>query len=349
MSSEQQALILPFLASLGWDKAQRVALVQDASPRQYVRLQGPKGRAILMSAPPAPVQPYAARAKLASNDCGAFVCLARELSQRGFLAPEILGADLEQGLVLLEDLGDDLFFDVIKNDPSRETELYEAAVSTLAALARSTFGPQARYQDHGWPIRAYDEEALLAETELLLDWYLPEANVTLSEHQQQALQATWAALFTAHLAGPPVLVLRDYHAQNLLWLPERDGLARVGLLDFQDAVFGHPAYDLLSLLQDARRDVSPALETPLIAQFVAQAKLPDLAAFTRAYHVLGAQRAAKILGIFVRLARRDGKQRYLSLLPRVEAQFVQNLLRPELAPLTVLLRPLLPNLFARVR
>jgi aminoglycoside/choline kinase family phosphotransferase len=267
------------------------------------------------------------------------------LAQRGFSAPKILGADLAHGLVLLEDLGDGLFFDVIKNHPGQEPELYQAAVSTLAALARSTFGPQARYQDQTWLIRAYDEEALLAETELLLDWYLPEQSVILADNQKQVMQAVWAELFAAHLAGPPVLVLRDYHAQNLLWLPDQDGLARVGLLDFQDAVFGHPAYDLLSLLQDARRDVSPALETPLIAQFVAQAKLPDLAAFTRAYHVVGAQRAAKILGIFVRLARRDGKQRYLSLLPRVEAQFVQNLLRPELAPLADMLRPLLPKLF----
>jgi len=189
----------------------------------------------------------------------------------------------------------------------------------------------------------YDIHALLAETDLLVDWYLPYVGVTVDDDLHQQLHVAWSQVLKPLLQQPEILVLRDFHADNLLWLPDRGRIANIGLLDFQDAVFGHPAYDLVSLLQDARRDVSPELEQPLIASFVEQAKLTDLAEFTKSYHILGAQRAAKILGIFVRLAKRDNKQHYLELLPRVEKHFLANLSTPELQPVAEILFPLLPN------
>lgn len=329
-----------FLEDAGWAGAMITPLQQDASTRQYFRLHKAGETCILMHAPPSsetahcPVDAdpaertrlgYNAMARLAANDCSAFAGLAGELTARGFSAPRVFHGDLPSGLLLIEDLAGRLVFDHVHDHPTAEPELYEVAVSTLAALVRCTFGDEVAYGGTVWPLQAYDETALLAETGLLTDWYLPHVKGTADPVLVQDLQSAWQAALRPVLSAPPVLTLRDFHAQNLIWLPERNDVARVGLLDFQDAVFGHPAYDLVSLTQDARRDVTPALHEGLIRQFIREAMVMDEAAFRHAYAVLGAQRAAKIMGIFVRLAQRDGKPHYLDLLPRVEFWFAHNL------------------------
>lgn len=340
-----------FLAPVGWADAQIRPLQQDASTRQYFRLRQNAETRILMHAPPTaetvhcPVEAsqderavlgYNAQARLAANDCTAFAGLAGELTARGFSAPRIYAGDLSAGLLLIEDLRGPLYFDHVHDHPEDETPLYEAAVSVLAALARSTFADHVEYGGHIWPLQSYDETALLAETELLTQWYLPHVSGGTDAGQAAELQAAWCTVLQPVLAAPPVLNLRDFHAQNLIWMPDRAAIARVGLLDFQDAVFGHPAYDLVSLLQDARRDVTPCMHEELIAQFIREAMLTDEAAFRHAYAVLGAQRAAKILGIFVRLAQRDGKPQYLDLLPLVEFWFAHNLVQPGLEEIRTL-------------
>lgn len=343
MTSDMQ--IRGFLTGAGWETAQITPLQQDASTRQYFRLQQNGETRILMSAPPVdesahcPVDAtpaeranlgYNAQARLAANDCTAFAGLAQELTARGFSAPHVFQGDLDAGLLLIEDLAGPLYFDHLHVDPADEKPLYEAAVSVLAALARCTFDTEVAYAGRTWHVQACDETALLAETELLINWYWPYIAGETDAGLVVEFQAAWSAALKPVLAAPPVLTLRDFHAQNLIWMPERAGLGRVGLLDFQDAVFGHPAYDLVSLLQDARRDVTPALHEELIQQFICEAMVMDEVAFHHAYAVLGAQRAAKILGIFVRLAKRDDKPQYLDLLPRVEFWFAHNLSQPGL-------------------
>lgn len=336
-----------FLRAAGWDDAQIAPLAQDASTRQYFRLQKGMDTCLLMHAPPSAESGhcppgasgpereklgYNALARLAANDCTAFAGIAQELVSRGFAAPQVFAADLDAGLLLIEDLGTPLYYDHLLAHPGAEAELYGAAVSVLAALARCTFGDRVEYDGHIWPLQAYDQTALLAETQLLADWYLPHKNGAVDPALVTDLQSAWAAVLEPVLAHPPVLVLRDFHAQNLIWKPEQDGLGKVGLLDFQDAVLGHPAYDLVSLLQDARRDVTPELHDSLIRQFMHEAMVRDEADFRHAYAVLGAQRAAKIMGIFVRLAKRDHKPHYLDLLPRVQKWFAHNLAQKALEP-----------------
>jgi len=199
------------------------------------------------------------------------------------------------------------------------------------------------YGDSSWRVRNYDEAALLTETHLFLDWYAKDTGAVISDAARAAWDEIWLRLFEALAAHAPGLALRDFHAENLFWLPERQSVSKVGLIDFQDGLFVHPAYDLVSFLEDARRDVSLGLVDPLISQFVEQAKLKDEAAFRRAYAVLGAQRNAKILGIFVRLAERDGKPAYRELIPRVQSHFVKNLSDDRFADLRAWFKAHLPG------
>jgi len=352
-----------FLAGAGWDKYCVNPLAQDASARSYFRLTRDNSSAILMQAPTNTKSEtcpdyadekqrkqlgYAAEARLADNDCGAFVCIANQLTIRGFSAPHVLAADIKSGLILLEDLGKQSFFDILQNQPEQEEPIYKAATSMLAALTRCSFSKEFIYQNQKWPVLPYDKQALLAETDLLIKWYLPFLGIDLSKQQAAQLQGAWGKVLDPVMQTAPVLVLRDFHAQNLIWMQKREGVANIGLLDFQDAVFGHAAYDLVSLLQDARRDVTASLEQPMISRFIIAAKISDPEGFRTAYHILGAQRAAKILGIFVRLAKRDGKQHYLDLLPRVERHFIQNLKNPVLQPIAEILKPVLDNINSRL-
>ena len=349
-----------FLRAAGWGGAQVSPFPGDASTRSYFRLsQGDRG-AILMDAPggaEAPACPpqadretraqlgYNALARLAGPDTAAFAAIASALSARGFSAPRVYEADLDAGFLILEDLGDDLFARVIP-ERAHEGALYAAAVEVLAAIYRASFEAEPEAHGKSWRIQAYDTVALATETRLFLDWYAPERGAAPSAEAYTAWDQAWAEAFQTLTGHAPGLVLRDFHAENLIWLPGRDGQARVGLLDFQDALFGHPAYDLASLIEDARRDVPRDLAEPLTQRFFDQAGLSDRDAFDAAFAVLAAQRNAKILGIFVRLARRDGKARYLELLPRVARHFVRDLSHPALAPVRAAVREISPHVFA---
>ena len=357
---ERAAARTAFLEAAGWGAAKLAAFPGDASTRSYFRLTHGANRAILMDAPggaEAPACPpeadpetraqlgYNALARLAGPDTAAFAAIARALTTRGFSAPHILEADLKAGFLILEDLGDDLFARVIP-DRAHEGALYAAAADVLAAIHRSSFEAEPSAFGKAWRIQDYDATALLAETHLFLDWYAPERGAAPSRAARSDWDAAWTAAFAALDAHAPGLTLRDYHAENLIWRPDRAAEASVGLLDFQDALFGHPAYDLVSLIEDARRDVPRDLAEPLTQRFFDKAGLADREAFDAAAAVLAAQRNAKILGIFVRLARRDGKAKYLDLLPRVAAHFVRDLGHPALAGVRAAVREISPHVFA---
>ena len=233
---------------------------------------------------------------------------------RGLPAPAIFGADLTRGLVLLEDFGDARMRETVDAAPETLLRLYEAAVDILIRLRDEPAGP--------W--EAYDRRQLHREADLLIEWYCPAVGI---EADADGYRAAWDAVFATALAAEPVTVLRDYHAENLMLI---GGTEALGLLDFQDALAGHPAYDLVSLLQDARRDVEPAVEAAMLDRYRRVTGAGD--DFLAAYHVLGAQRNAKIVGIFTRLWQRDGKPRYPALCPRVWRYLDADLEHPALGP-----------------
>ncbi len=291
-----------FLAAHGWDGATVLPLAGDASFRRYFRVVDGERRAILMDAPP----PH--------EDPRPFIAVARWLTERGFAAPAILALDEAQGLVLIEDFGDDRMREAIDADAGCAMGLYADAVDLLVALRAHPAGD--------W--RPYDRAELQREAGLFVEWYCPAVGLTVD---LEGYRAAWDAVLDHALADRTVTVLRDYHAENLMLV----GAARtLGLLDFQDALAGHSAYDLVSLLQDARRDVDPAIEAAMLDRYLAATGEGE--AFLNAYHVLGAQRNAKIIGIFTRLWQRDGKPRYPTLCPRVWAYLERDLAQPVLAP-----------------
>lgn len=341
--TEREAAMRAFLEASGWGTAKVTPLPGDASSRRYARLDLNGRAAMLMDQPQqaeTPAAPpgagaeerralgYNAVARLAGADCARFMAVAGHLKSQGLSAPAILAADAQQGFLLLEDLGDDLFADAVTAGAD-EAELYRAAVDVLVAL-HARGAPAAL---GGTLLHAYDETALVAETDLLTEWYLPLALDRAAAPQETLRHRDLWRAALAPLAHDPVLVHRDYHAQNLLWLPGRDGVARVGLIDFQDAVAGSRAYDLVSLLEDARRDVDPALAEAMTRHYIAAAGIKDEAAFRAEMAVMSAQRNAKILGIFARLARRDGKPRYLAFIPRVWGYLERDLAHPGLSAL----------------
>jgi len=302
-SSETRA----FLDRYGYAGATRLPLAGDASVRRYERLSGGPRPAVLMDAPSA------------TMDIRPFVAVAGWLRDAGLSAPEVLAADPAAGLVLLEDLGDELFSRALAQGGD-ERLLYETAVDLLLVLHRAP--PPAS-------LPRYDEAWLLREAELLVEWYAH----ALGEPAKANYRAIWRDLLPAARVGGDGFVYVDYHADNLLWLPARSGLARIGLLDFQDARSGPPAYDLASLLEDARRDVAPGLARAMVERYLAARPELDPDAFRAAYALLAAQRNAKILGLFSRLAQRDGKPHYLDLQPRVQAHLRRDLRHPLLTPL----------------
>lgn len=338
-----------FLSASGWGDAQVTPLPGDASTRRYARLVLKDRRAMLMDQPQGAESPtappeadeqarkalgYNAVARLAGADCARFAAVADYLRGHGLAAPQIHAADHAQGFVILEDLGDDLFADVLAKGGD-ENALYRAAVEVLARIHVQD-APNSLSTDK--PLFAYDQTALIAETDLLIQWFLPLAlERDASEAEVAEHRRLWQAALSQIAGGRRVFVHRDYHAQNLLWLPERDGVERVGLIDFQDAVAGSPAYDLISLTEDARRDVSPELAEMATAHYLAAMKAQGTpvneAAFRREMAIMAAQRNAKIVGIFARLYKRDGKTRYLSLLPRVWGYLERDLSHPALTEL----------------
>ncbi|MEM9495334.1 MAG: phosphotransferase [Pseudomonadota bacterium] len=349
-----------FLAEAGWAGAKRTPLAADASSRSYVRLYGASSTALLMMAPPGAEEAacppgasaamrrklgYNALARLAGPNLNAFVEIAATLRGAGLSAPDIYAADAGAGLAVIEDFGDGLFARAIERGADEEA-LYGAAIDALAALAEKD---PARPSGAGYAMQTYDAPALLAEAALLIDWYWP---LKKGAPAADNVKATYNDLWRSALRGlsrPHVIVLRDYHAENLLWLPDRDGAARAGVIDFQDALYGHSAYDLVSLLEDARRDVDSGLAKKLLIRYIdrrGKSGAFDLPRFEADYGLLAAQRNAKILGIFARLAKRDGKDRYLSLLPRVEAHFRRDLARDGLQDLRTFFADALPELVA---
>lgn len=326
----------------GWGASARLPLQGDASPRGYERLAKPTGEtAILMISPPRPDgppvrkgKPYSAIAKLAES-IHAFAAMDRGLRALGFSAPRIYGEELDAGLLLIEDLGLEPVVDAEGPIPER----YGEATRLLAKLHGMTLSgalPVGDGSEHVLP--AYDLEALLIEVELLLDWYVPHIGRNLLSGSARAeFVNLWTETLQPIVDGPTTWTLRDYHSPNLIWLADRDDVGRVGLLDFQDAVLGHAAYDVASLLQDARVSVPSELEIRLLGLYARERHAADpafdSAAFARAYAILGTQRATKILGIFARLDQRDGKPQYLAHLPRIEAYLARNLAHSALARL----------------
>ncbi|MCZ0811263.1 MAG: aminoglycoside phosphotransferase family protein [Pseudomonadota bacterium] len=321
--TERDALIRAFIDAGDWAGGRIAPLAGDASNRRYLRLRDPASgdTAVLMDAPPD-----------RGEDVRPFVEIAHYLRGIGLSAPRILDADMEAGLLLLEDLGDDLFANVIPRDPALENSLYCAATDLLGTL-----------HDHPPPpgLAPYSP-ALMADLAMLaFDWY----RAALADPAPDARASTQAAILAAlhtHASDADVLIQRDYHAQNLLWMPDRQGDARVGLLDFQDAMLGHRAYDLVSLLQDARRDVPRAVEDAMLTRYIDRNGM-DSASFRTAYHALGAQRNLRIIGVFARLCIRDGKPHYVDLIPRVWDHLQSDLADPALAPLARILENSLPS------
>lgn len=303
-------LIEDFLARAGWSGARRRPLPGDASSRRYERLNLKGARAILMDAPPG-----------LGESTERFARMALWLRGHGYSAPGILAADHESGLMLVEDLGDDLFSRAAHADPAREREIYLAACDLLLDLGTRTV------PEFVAPLDAGGLGALVA---ILADAYVPGLG------GDPARAADIPAIVTDLCAGildkARVVSLRDVNADNLIWLPRRRGLARVGLLDFQDAVAAHPVYDLVSLLQDARRDLADATASALCRHWCDRTGL-DAATLDRQIACLGAARALRILGVFARLAMVAGKPRYLDMMPRVWGHLQANLRHPALAPL----------------
>ena len=297
--------IARFVETAGWGGASIEPLPGDASFRRYFRIVRPSGKtAMLMDAPPP------------QEDVGPFLRAAKWLDENSLRAPRILYANAEQGLILLEDFGKVRMRDYLDDWPDDEREVYAGAVATLLELHRLPAGP---FLDYG--LVEYQREA-----RLFLDWYVPARSIYVDA---KGWAEAWEQVLLPLLPRqrPGVTVLRDYHAENIMLL---DSLTRQGLLDFQDALVGHPAYDLVSLLQDARRDVSHELEATLLDLYLG--RRTDRDEFLADYARLGAQRNAKIVGIFVRLWKRDGKPRYLAMIQRVWEYLERDLQHPALAP-----------------
>ena len=350
MTSERQTMMLDFLRSAGWEQASLSPLPGDASTRRYVRAAQNGRKAMVMDQPQnaeAPQCPpgatpeqrvalgYNATARLAGADCGRFVAAAEYLRSRGLSAPVIYHADVDRGFVLLEDFGDDLYANVLGSGGDDEVSLYAPAVDAIAKL-HTEAAPEVMHGTR--QLHSYDEAALLAETDLMVDWFMPLALGRIAtEEERLEHRGLWQDVFRAISRVDPVFVHRDYHAQNLFWLPDRQGEARVGMIDFQDAVAGTRSYDIISLLEDARRDVAPDLAETMVQRYLEQVRKSgsslDEGTLRAELAIMAAQRNTKIAGIFARLYSRDGKPRYLGYMPRVWRYLEHDLEHPALAPL----------------
>ena len=301
----REKLLQDFLFKSDWDQANRQSIASDASGRTYERLTLNSRNAILMNAP------YSA-----GEDVKPFIAVTHMLKKLNLSAPIIYNKDIKNGFLLLEDLGDSLFSLLCEKSPKIEDEIYNSAINLLLHIHKNP-APE--------NLLKYDINILIKESNLLTDWYLPNAiGNPLSETLKKEFQNILSKTFSKIPSNNPVLVMRDYHAENLIWLPKRSGINRVGLLDYQDALAGHPAYDLVSLLEDARRDTSSDLQTNMINKYISNSDL-NREEFLMAYNLLGAQRNIKIIGIFSRLSLRDKKSNYINLIPRVWNHLMNNL------------------------
>ncbi len=294
MTDDRYASLTAFASQFGCDLATLHIIAGDASNRKYYRATQGTRAVILMDAPPEK-----------GEDVRPFVQIAGYLRQVGLHAPEILDADLDKGFLALEDLGDTVFARVLAADTAPEADMYQAATDVLVHLHQQALAPLPRY-----------DAPLMADVAgLSIEWYRRGITGTAECEGAADVQNLFQTTFEK-LKGEDVVVHRDYHAENLIWVPGRAGLARVGILDFQDALLGPPAYDLVSILQDARRDVSTETETAMIQYYCRERGLAE-DTFRQSYHLCGLQRNLRILGIFARLSMRDHKPQYIGFLPRV--------------------------------
>jgi N-acetylmuramate 1-kinase len=297
-----------FLARAGWADAEILPLAGDASFRRYFRVVRGDDCAVLMDAPPP------------NEDPRPFISVAEYLTGIGLAAPRIIHRDLDHGLLLIDDFGSNRMREAVDADLSRETEIYEGVVDVLIALHK-----------HQPPthLKQQNVDDFLTEVGLFPEWYCPMVGI---EVDGVGYRAAWFDVLRPVMAklSSPVTVLRDYHAENIMLIDAASGIAGYGLLDFQDALAGHPAYDLVSMLEDARRDVTPSVERAMLTRYM------DLTGrsedFETAYWTLGAQRNARILGLFPRLSKRDGKPHYLAFQPRMWGLLERDLAHPSLAP-----------------
>ena len=314
ITPQRNQAMVDFLARAGWGAARRGLLAGDASFRKYHRIDLDGRRAVLMDAPP-PME-----------NVRPFLTIARHLLRLGLSAPKILAEDVEQGFLLLEDLGDDTYARKLANGAD-EAGLYALAVDLLIDLHQRFDVTQAA------DVPRFDQARALREVNLLLDWYWPAVmGAPASDGLRASYAAAWQACWPALWSAPDTIALFDFHIDNLMIVSGRSGVAACGLLDFQDAVLAPVAFDLLSLLEDVRRDVPPALVAAMRARYLAAFPALDRAAFDRSYYAIGAQRNTRIVGVFTRLLKRDGKPRYLQFMPRVWKLLEGDLAHPAMAP-----------------
>ncbi|MFM8375449.1 MAG: N-acetylmuramate/N-acetylglucosamine kinase AmgK [Phenylobacterium sp.] len=358
MTAEREGLKDAFLRAAGLGGARRERLAGDASTRAYERLFLADGsRRIFMDQPPvetAACPPeadaetrralgYNALARLAAGRVDAFVAVAGWLGREGLSAPRIDAFDAARGLAVMEDLGDDLFGALIAGGAD-ETPLYEAAIDALVHMqSRPVPGRLGAEAGLDWPVLTYDALALQTAADLLPDW-LPalRPQVRVDAGARADWSAIWAPILQRGEDGASVFCHRDYHVENLIWLPGREGPARVGMVDFQDAVLAHPAWDLSMLLHDARRDVSRPLSDAMLECYLDLARPLGGPAFVADFHALGALNICRIIGVFARLVVRDGRPRYEAFLPRMWGYLDACLADPGLAGLRAWLDACVP-------
>ena len=329
-----------FLSDSGFLDAERERMPGDASTRSYARLVRDDGTSILMNSPRRPDGPaiyegksYSAAVHLA-EDVKPFVAIDNGLRAQGFSAPAIRHADLNSGFLITEDFGS---AGVIEGDPPRPiVERYEVATDMLAELHRKALPETAPLEPQGpYKIPVYEIDAWLVEISLMLEWYLPDRGAEVSQQQRDEFVTMWRTLLEKPAAAPRTWVMRDFHSPNIIWLGDRTGILRVGIIDFQDAVLGPAAYDLVSLLQDARIDVAEQLELTLLTRYIKARRAADAqfdpASFAELYAIMSAQRNTRLLGTFARLNRRDGKPQYLRHQPRIWTYLGRSLAHPALA------------------
>lgn len=315
---------IEFLRRSGWAGAGIDIIPGDASFRHYARIRHEKGPAILMDAPPD------------KESVAHFLSVQDYLFNKNYSAPALLAKDEPLGFLLLEDFGDLSFSRVLREQPKREKELYLLAIKALEKMKQDGVKEAAC-------LPLYDHALLMREVMLMAEWMLPEmVSKDALPAAAQSWQEMWGALLKQADLTPEVVVHRDYHADNLFLLGDRFGMRAVGMLDFQDAVLGRAAYDLVSLLEDARRDLTKDVAEAALKHYIKEAKA-DQDTFLAEYAFFGAQRNAKILGIFTRLFRRDGKPRYLAMMPRVWAHFKNDIAHPSLAPVKSWVEAYLPK------
>jgi len=330
-----------FLGKAGYLDAERRYMPGDASTRSYARLIHDGISEILMNFPPRVDRQliYGGRSYLEAvhlaDEIKPFIAIGHALHARGFSSPAIHHSDIDDGFLICEDLGSE---GVIEGDPPRPIiERYEAATDVLVALHQQDLPPAlsvAGSTDYAIP--PFDVDAMLIEVSLLLDWYLPDRGVAVTEAMQAEFYALWHGILTPVLAKPETWVIRDFHSPNLIWRAERRGMARVGIIDFQDAVLGPMAYDVASLAQDARLDIPEPVEIALLSRYVQgrRSRDPnfDAAGFAATYAIMSAQRNTRLLGVFSRLNRRDGKPHYLRHQPRIFTYLSRSLAHPAMQP-----------------